>query len=412
MRFDLLIRGGEVVDPGGPASGRLDVGISRDRIAAVAPEIPEDAAREVIDASGLIVTPGLVDLHTHAFRGIGYWGVNADVVASTSGVTTWLDVGSSGAMTLAGFRDYVVSRSAVRILAFLNISYLGLIGPDFELTNLDFCDVDIFERIANLNRDLVLGVKVRIGTTTVGANQLEPMHRALEAAARCELPLMVHISEGPPEIDEVLRLMRPGDIVTHCFTGLNMKLTDDDGRPRREALEARERGVVMDIGHGAGSLSFETAEALLASGFRPDTISTDIHQLSIRGPMYDLPTCMTKFLAFGWSLPEVVAATTIRPAEIMGLAREIGQLAPGARADLALFELESGRFPLHDISGATLYAEQRLTHARTIVGGRPLARREADPPAPWVEPGRVWPDFQASLVDRQQELLDAAPAKV
>ena len=230
MRFDLLVRGGTVVDPGGPVSGRLDVAIVRDRIAAVAPDIPIESARESIDATGLIVTPGLVDLHTHAFRGIGYWGVNADIVASTSGVTTWLDVGSSGAMTLAGFREYVVAPSTVRIYAYLNVSYLGLIGPDFELAHLDFCDVDIFERIANLNRDLVLGVKVRIGATTVGANGLEPMRRALEAAARCELPLMVHIAEGPPEIDDVLRLMRPGDIVTHCFTGLNMKLVGEDGK--------------------------------------------------------------------------------------------------------------------------------------------------------------------------------------
>jgi dihydroorotase len=410
MRFDLLIRGGEVVDPGGPANGRLDVAISRDRIAAVAPDIPIEASREVIDAHGLVVMPGLIDLHTHAFRGIGYWGVNADVVGSTSGVTTWLDVGSSGAMTLAGFRDYIVRRSEVRILAFLNISYLGLIGPDFELTNLDFCDVEIFERIANLNRDLVLGVKVRMGATTVGVNHLEPMHRALEAATRCELPLMVHIAEGPPEIDDVLRLMRPGDILTHCFTGLNMKLVGENGKPRREALDARDRGVIMDIGHGAGSLSFETAEALLASGFRPDTISTDIHQLSIRGPMYDLATCMTKFLAFGWSLPEVVAATTIKPAEILGLERELGQLAPGARADVALFKLETGRFPLYDISGATLYGQQSLKHFLTVVGGRPLPRREADPPAPWVEPGHVWPDFQASLVDRQRQLKDVIAA--
>ena len=145
----------------------------------------------------------------------------------------------------------------------------------------------------------------------------------------------------------------------------------------------------MDIGHGAGSLSFETAEALLESDFRPDTISSDIHQLSIRGPMHDLPTCMTKFLAFGWSLPDVVAATTIRPAEILGLGAEIGQLRPGSQADLALFALESGRFPLYDISGAVMHGEQALRHVVTVVGGRSLRRREADPPAPWVEPGRV-----------------------
>jgi dihydroorotase len=409
MQFDLLIKHGEVVDPEGLAAGRRDVAIGDSRIAAVDVDIPAESAAEVIDASGLIVTPGLVDLHTHVFRGIGYWGVDADVVASTSGVTTWLDVGSCGALTLQGFREYVVNPASVQIFSFLNVSYLGLIGPDFELTNLNFCDVDIFERIANLNRDLVLGVKVRIGATTVGANGLEPMRRALEAAERCGLPLMVHIAEGPPEVDDVLRLMRPGDILTHCFTGLNMRLLDEKGEPRYEALRARDRGVVMDLGHGAGSLSFETAHALLANDFRPDTISTDIHQLSIGGPMYDLPTCMTKFLALGWSLREVVEATTIRPARILGL-DEVGRIRPGCRADVALFRLEPGRHTLFDIDGDTVVADTAVRHELTIAAGRSLARKAPVPPAPWVEPGHVWPPVEAELVERQRYFAAAAGA--
>jgi dihydroorotase len=402
MRFDLLIKGGHVVDPVNGHDGPLDVAVRRARIAAVDREIPAESAVEVIDASGLYVTPGLVDMHAHVFKGIGYWGVDADSVGSRTGVTTWLDVGSAGAMTLQGLREYVVEPARVRIYALINISYLGLVGPDYELVYLDFCDVDICERVANLNRDLVLGVKVRMGASTVGPNGLEPMKRAREAADRLELPLMVHIAFAPPPVDDVLELMRPGDILTHCFTGFTMKIVDDEGRLRESARRARERGVIMDIGHGAGSLSFQTAETLLEAGFKPDVISTDIHQLSINGPMYDLPTCLSKFLALGLSLGEVVTAATSRPAEILGLDTEVGALTPGACADVALFALDRGTFRFYDIDMAVREGKERLRPVLTIVNGRALPARPPDPPAPWVTEDFVWPDFQAELVERQR----------
>jgi dihydroorotase len=411
MKFDLLIKGGEIVDPAGGYSGVMDVAIKRDRIAAVDRSIPSDSAFELVDASGHYVTPGLVDMHAHVYRGVGYWGVHADSLGSRTGVTTWLDVGSPGAMTLQGFREYIVQPSTVRIYALLNISYLGLIGPDYELVYLDFCDVDIFERVANLNRDLVLGAKVRMGASTLGPNGLEPMKRAREAADRCELPLMVHIAFAPPPVDDILDLMKAGDILTHCFTGFTMKIVDDDGRLRDSARRARERGVIMDIGHGAGSFSFETAEALLAQSFKPDVISTDVHWLSIGGPMFDLPTCLTKFLHLGLSLPEVIRASTSRPAEIMGLEREIGSLKPGMLADVAVFALDRGRFPLYDIAMNVREAKEALRNTMTIVGGRPMPRLAPEPPPPWIAPGPIWPDFQAELAERQRTMLSEAPSE-
>jgi dihydroorotase len=400
VRFDLLIRGGEVVDPGGGREGRLDVAVRRGRIAAVDPDLPAESAYVVLDASGQLVTPGLVDLHTHVFHKVTYWGIDPDPVASRTGVTTWNDAGSAGAITLEGLREFVVRPAQARITAFLNISHIGLVADNHECATLEFLDVDLFRRIVDRNRDFVRGVKVRMGTPTVGDNGLEPLRRARRAADECDLPLMVHIAFGPPGIEDVLALMRPGDILTHCFTGLTMKIVDDEGRLYDFARQAWDSGVVMDIGHGTGSFSFETADALVAQGRLPDVISTDLHQLSVNGPAFDLPTCMSKFLHLGMHLRDVVRATTVRPAEVLGLDGGLGTLRPGSVADIALFRLLHGRFPLYDISGAVRESERLLVNTATIVGGRIFEPRPVDRPAPWAE-SPVWPVAQQPFTDKQ-----------
>ncbi len=259
MAFDLLVKGGEVIDPGSGRRGSFDVAINRNRIAAVDHDIPADSAARVIDASGKIVTPGLVDLHTHVFHGCSYWGIRPDPVASRSGVTTWIDAGSAGAMTLEGFREYIVKPAESRIYAFLNISYIGLVGPDHELMNLNYADVDVFRRIYDLNRDLVLGVKVRMMSSTVGEQGIKPLAQARRAADECAIPMMMHIGYAPPSIDECLPFLKQGDILTHCFTGFDMRILDEDGKLRDSARAAWERGVVMDIGHGRGCRALDPA---------------------------------------------------------------------------------------------------------------------------------------------------------
>jgi dihydroorotase len=385
MKFDLLIKGGEVVDSATGYSGQRDIAIKRNRIAAIDHDIPAEAAFQVIDAAGQYVTPGLVDLHTHVYHGVTYWGINADPVAARTGVTTWLDVGSAGAFNLAGFREFIARPASVRIYALLNISAIGLTALTAELANLGYCDVDLCCRLVNRHRDLVLGIKARIDRNTTGTNGLEPLRRARQAADATELPLMVHIGIGPPEIQDVLALMRPGDILTHCFTGQSMRIVDAAGKIHDAARRAWDAGVVMDIGHGAGSFSFETAEALMSAGYRPDVISSDIHQLSIHGPLFDLPTCLSKFLYLGMSFPEVIRAATTRPAEILGLQQELGTLRPGAVADLALFTIARGRFPLYDIHMNMREGKELIHNTLTIVNGRPLARLADDPPAPWID---------------------------
>lgn len=384
MTFDLLIKGGEVVDPGAGLTGNLDVAITRNRIAAVDHNIPAESARRVIDAAGQYVTPGLVDLHTHVYHSVTYWGIHADPVAAHTGVTTWLDVGSAGGYNFMGFREFIAQPAQSRIFALLNISSIGLTAPTWELANLNYCDVDLCCTMTDLNRDLIMGVKARIDRDTTGANDLEPLRRAREAAERLELPLMVHISNGPPDVEGVLDLMRPGDILTHCFTGGSMRIIDTGGQILDAAKRAWDRGVILDIGHGAGSFSFETAEALLGAGHRPYVISSDIHQMSILGPLYDLPTCLSKFLALGMSFADVIEAATAHPAEVLGMQDEIGTLKPGAYADVALFEIVRGDFPFYDVLMNQRNGSALIRNTLTLVGGRELLRQPYPPSAPWM----------------------------
>jgi len=384
MRFDLLIKNGTLIDPSQGLNGAFDVAVKRNRIAAVDRDIPAQSAARVIDATGQIVTPGLVDLHTHVYYGATFWGVQADPVAARSGVTTWLDVGSAGAFNVIGFRDYVVRPSRARIYALLNISSIGLTAMTYELANLNYCDVEMCCRLIEANSDFVLGVKARIDANTVGANGIEPLKRARQAADRVGLPLMVHIGIAGPSVGDVLAHLRPGDILTHCFTGQTMRIVDDDGRLLDDARRAWDAGVIMDIGHGAGSFSFETAEALMSAGRKPDVISSDIHQISVHGPMFDLPTVMSKFLLLGMSLEEVVRAATTRPAEVLGLQDEAGTLRPGAYADIALFRLCAGDYTFYDVFMNARPGRHLLCNTLTVLNGRPMERMPDGPIAPWI----------------------------
>jgi dihydroorotase len=405
MDFDLVIRGGEVVDPASGFEGRLDVGIRDGVIVAVDRSLSSENAGEVLDASGQIVTPGLVDTHTHIYWGATYWGIEPDPIAARTGVTTWVDAGSAGAFNFPGFRRWVIETSQARVLSLLNLSSIGLTARTYELATPEYAEVPLARRIVELNRDVIVGIKARIDRSTTRGTGIEPLRRARDLANQVGLPLMVHVGFGPPALEEIVALMRPGDILTHCSTGHDNRVLEPTGSPREFVRVAWDHGLVLDVGHGTGSFSFDVAERMLAEGMPPDVISTDTHQLSIQGPMFDMPTTLSKFLALGMSLPDVIERATSRPAKAIGRP-ELGGLRPGSAADVALFRLESGSFTFHDIFLTERSGSARLVNTATIRAGRRLERVPMPPLAPWAELPEAQRIYQKSLgEDRQLPLI-------
>lgn len=369
MRFDLLLTGGDVVDPGGGRSGRLDVGVHAGRIVAVAHHLDPAEAVEVVDVHGRVVMPGLVDLHTHT-RG-GYWGIDPDAYAWYSGVTTWVDAGSAGAYT---WRE---GNHRVRSPALLNVSAIGLAAQTGESRDLANCDVDAAIATLHANRTAIVGVKARMDRGATGDNGLEPLRRALVIADACDVPVMVHIGAPPPLVDEVLGLLRPGDILTHCASGVAHHTAVATPAVR----DAYERGVVFDLGHGAGSFSFAVLEAFLEAGIVPHTVSTDLHARCVHGPVFDLPTTMAKLLAVGLDLPAVVRMATEAPAAALGL--HAGTLAVGAAADIAVFSAVAEPFEVVDAHLATRVSPIRLLNVATYLAGELLLPPYLSSP-PWI----------------------------
>ncbi|GIE92669.1 amidohydrolase/deacetylase family metallohydrolase [Paractinoplanes rishiriensis] len=359
--WDLLLTGGTP----------FDVAVDQGVIAATGPALPR-TARTVVDLSGALLTPGLIDLHTHV--GPGYWGIDPDPIAWHSGVTTWVDAGSAGSYTLPGLRQ-VAATAEVRVAALLNISAVGLAGRTGESRDLANCDVPLAIDTVARHRDLIRGLKVRIDRETVGEHGVEPLRRALAVADASRVPVMVHIGAAPPDLDEVLGLLRPGDIVTHCASGLATPVGP-------AALEAYARGVLFDLGHGSGGFAFDVLERQLDLGLRPATISTDLHARSLHGPVFDLPTTMAKLLAVGFTLDEVLTATTAAPAAALGLPG--GVLTVGAPADLAVFELRAEPFEVTDCHLKTRRSPLRLVNLATYRNGRLMTPRLPAPVPPWI----------------------------
>ncbi|HYO82504.1 MAG TPA: amidohydrolase/deacetylase family metallohydrolase [Bryobacteraceae bacterium] len=370
--FDLMIQNGTVCDPARNFKRRADVGIRGDRIAAIEDRLDAKRSREVVDATGLYVTPGLVDLHTHCYwLGTGL-GLPADPVAARSGVTTWVDAGSFGCTQAEGFRKFIVEPSTVRIFGFVYL-YPDNRNPDADPIKYVRSFMRRTGATVTANKDILLGVKLQVGSNMNGRYSYDFLKIARELCDSYKIPLMAHISFAPPETDQVMELMRPGDIVTHCYNRHTLGILDNNGKVKQSVRDARARGVLFDVGHGLGSFNFEAAQKALADGFVADTVSTDIYNLNEKGPVFDLPTTMSKMIHLGMSFDDVLMRTTIAPARIIARVEGLGTLAPGAPADVALLKIEEGEFPLVDSQKNTVTAKQRVRSTLTICRGKRLA---------------------------------------
>ena len=376
---DLLIKGGTVIDPSQNLHALLDVAVKDGKILQVSPDIPADGSRTLISAKGKIVTPGLIDVHVHVFEGVGPTGVNADQYCLGRGVTTAVDAGSAGYFSIAGFRQYVIKPSATRVYAMIDIGARGtLMGLAGNYSNLDWVNPQLTARAAEANKPDVVAIKARLSKEITGANDLEVLKRALEAAKISNLPLMVHIGDSYSPLPEILRQLRNGDILTHCFTGRPHGPLDASGKMLPEMLECRERGVLFDVGDGGPHLSLDVAEKCLQQNFLPDTIGTDLGGLSINGPVYDLVTELSKFLAIGMNLDQIVERVTLRPTRMFNFGVEIGTLRPGSVADITILEVREGSFIFGDSTGKKRTGRQKLQSAAAIRAGKAYVNRSDD----------------------------------
>ena len=373
MKYDLLIENGTLIDPSQGIHASSDVAFAAGRVAAIGEDLDAADAREVIDAGGRYVSPGFIDIHVHVYPGVSNLGVEPDPTCLARGATTVIDAGSAGADTFPGLRRYVIEVSATRIRAYLNISSQGMLTRDIgEFALPEYADVDAAGKMIEANRDLILGVKVRLTKNAIvsEAAGMTPLHRARDAADAAGLPIMVHPQDAWCEsLDDVLAVFKGGDVLTHSFHGMATGILEG-GRVRDSVLDAVERGVILDVGHGAGSFSWAVAETALAQGVAPHTISSDLHFYNVNGPVYDLANVITKFLYLGLSLDDALAKVTSVPAREVLRDDTLGTLAVGAHGDAVVFELRDGEFALEDTSRERRTGTQKLAPVTVIKGGR------------------------------------------
>jgi dihydroorotase len=374
MAYDLILKGGHVVDPSQNLDGVMDVAFAGGKVAAVAANLKPEEAEITRSVAGKFVTPGLIDLHTHVYWGGTSLGIDAEEFCRRSAVTTAIDTGSAGPGNFAGFRKHVIEASEVRILAYLHISFAGIFGFSKtimvgESENIRLMAPREAAEVADANRDVIVGIKVRVGRHSSGDQGAAPLQMALQVANEVGMPLMAHIDHPPPSYEEVVEMLRPGDVLTHAFRPFPNAPCNAQGTIKPVVLEARKRGVLFDIGHGMGSFSFKSARAMLANGFYPDTISSDVHALCIDGPAFDQVTTMSKFLCLGVPFKEVIKQSTLNAA--FALKRPLlGSLKPGSVGDASILSIQQGKFDYVDVLGEHLEGDRKICAEGVVLAGR------------------------------------------
>jgi dihydroorotase len=370
-----LLKGGHLIDSAGGKDGRFDIRVRDGKIDAIGVDLAQDDAT-VIDLKDQIITPGLIDVHLHLMKGLGAFGVDPDIFGVGSGVTTVVDAGSAGHTLLNVFRNYVTDNAKTRVLNYINLSTLGGVsGPGYSiLADPRLIDEDKIERAVEANRDIIVGIKVMATGGALGSQGLKPLERARKLGDMLKIPLLVHIGESwtkdtaPVHVADVLKYLRPGDIVTHMFTVHPGGLLDGNGKLWPQVRDAKESGVLMDVGHGLHNLNFDVARKVLDQGLHPDGVSTDGHRGNRAGPVYDLPTTMAKLMALGFSLNQVVEMATANAAKLLGRASDLGTLKVGEPAEISVLKIEDREWKAVDSQKGTIPAYKAITPVYAIRG--------------------------------------------
>ena len=373
-QYDLILKGGHVVDPSQGINKVQDIAFENGKVAKLDDDLSSSDAKDIKDVSKSFVVPGLIDLHTHVYWGGTSLGIDADDFCRHNGVTTAVDTGSAGPGNFAGFRKHVIEKSDVRILAYLHVSHAGvyafsdrvMVG---ESKNLNLMDPITAVEVVNENKDVIVGIKVRLGRIASGVHGTIPYEYALQVAEETGLPIMVHIDEPPPSYAHIVSRLRKGDVLTHCFRPFPNTPIMANGKVLPEVLEARERGVIFDIGHGKGSFSFKVAKLMLENNFQPDVISSDVHKLCINGPAFDQLTTLSKFLVLGVPFYDVIEQSTVNAAKALNRP-ELGTFKVGSVGDVSLLRIDTGSYDYIDVLGETLAGDRKIELDGVVLNGQ------------------------------------------
>jgi dihydroorotase len=377
--FDLLLTGGTVLNPATGVNRKFDVGVAGGRVAAVGSDLPVANAKKVLDVSSCYVTPGLIDFHVHSYWGVNPYGCNLDALCLATGVTTTMDAGSAGPVNFLGFRKLVNESSKTRMLGFVALAQHGVLNEPGELVNLGFADSDGAAQTVGDNRDIGVGIKVRLHKKAIGENSRAALRLAIKAGEATRTPIMVHVGDTAISMSEIADTLRPGDIITHCYTPQRPSIIDEKGKLLPEVRKAKERGVIFDVGHAAGHFDFDLVRRAMGEGLLPDVISSDLHGRMKQpgfGIVGDLPTTLTKFLPLGLKIEEIIARCTINPARVIGWHDRIGSLEVGREADIAVLKIIDEPTKLRDSVGGEWSVNQRIAAQWTIRRGELFKGKE------------------------------------
>jgi dihydroorotase len=374
---NFLLKGGRLLDPANGKDGLFDIHVKNGVIEAIAENLSSNGA-SIIDIKGLVVTPGLIDVHLHLMKGLGAFGVDPDTFGVGSGITTVVDAGSAGHTLLNVFRNYLTDNAKTRVLNYINLSTLGgVTGPGYSiLADPRLIDEEKIASAVEAHRDIIVGIKIMATGGALGTQGLKPLARARKLGDQLKIPLLIHIGESwskgsePVAVNDVLKYLRPGDIITHMFTAHPGGLLDGNGKLWPQVCEAKRSGVLMDVGHGLHNLNFDVARKVLDQGLQPDGVSTDGHRGNRAGPVYDLPTTMAKLMALGFSLQQVVEMATVNAARLLGRSHEMGTLRIGVTAQISVLRLEDREWTAVDSQKGIIPAKQALTPVYAVRGDK------------------------------------------